>query len=256
MTDKFIGYFRLVEACGTSGCPVCRCLADDGRRHLDALLYEQVNDVDTRRRLRAAWGLCNWHTWMLRTVAPAATGSAMLYADLMRAAARCVDRLRDRRSPPLVRLRDWLRRFGGDGPAAFRLRLIDRYGGRARCPACIGAREAEARYIDAVIDFVDDPQFAQAYARSSGLCVPHVVLTIARRPGTQGLQRLLDQTVGKWETLRIRLDDFVRKHEYRNTEPISGSEAEACTTVLEMVGGGPGVFGNDLHSDTDERHAG
>jgi len=136
----------------------------------DALLYEQVNDPDTRRRLRAARAPRNWHTGMLRAVAPGATGTAILYADLMRVAARRVDRLRDRR------------------------------------PALL-----------------DDPQFARAYANCSGLCVPHMVPTIAGWPGTP--------------------------HDYRNTEPISESEAAACATVLEMVAGGPGVFGNDLHAD-------
>jgi hypothetical protein len=256
MTDKFIGYVRLIEACRTSGCPVCRCLTDDGRRHLDALLYEQVNDPDTRRRLRAAWGLCNWHTWMLRTVATAATGSAILYADLMRVTARRVDRLHDRRPAPLARFFHWLSRLGGAVPTALRLRLVDRCGGRAPCPVCASARDAEARYIDTAIESVDDPQFARAYANCSGLCVPHMVLTIARRPGTPGLRPLLEQTIGKWETLRHRLDDFVREHDYRNTEPISESEAAAGATVLEMVAGGPGVFSNDLHADDVGRRRG
>src|SRR5437588_338841 len=76
VTEKFVGYYRLLEALDKPGCPICRCLLEDGRRHLDALLYEQVTDVETRRRLRAAWGLCNWHTWMLPTLGGGMTGAA------------------------------------------------------------------------------------------------------------------------------------------------------------------------------------
>src|SRR3989441_3067414 len=65
MSEKFIGYFRLLDACAQRGCPACRCVRESGRLHLDALIYEQVTDADTRRRLRASWGFCNMHAWRL-----------------------------------------------------------------------------------------------------------------------------------------------------------------------------------------------
>jgi hypothetical protein len=76
---RFIGFFRLVDACAKPGCPVCRCLVADARRYLGTLLYEHVNDPDTRRRLRASWGFCGWHTWMLRDLADPAFGSAIIH---------------------------------------------------------------------------------------------------------------------------------------------------------------------------------
>ncbi|HEV8584916.1 MAG TPA: DUF6062 family protein [Methylomirabilota bacterium] len=236
MSGKSIGYVRLVEACEKPGCPVCRCLVDDGRRQLDALLYEQVNDPDVRRRLRAAWGLCNWHTWTLQALGGAVTGSAILYADLIRVAARRVGRLRDRRPARLAR---WPRRS--------RPRLVDRYRSRAPCPVCRTGRDAEARYVDTVVDFIDDPEFMRAYGKSSGMCVAHAVTAVERRAGASALRRLLDETLGKWEDLRQHLDGFVRKHEYRNVEPISEAEAAACAAAWGLVAGAPGVFGNDLH---------
>jgi hypothetical protein len=240
VTRKYIGYFRLVDACERPGCPVCRCVVDDGRGQLEALLYEQVNDPDMRRRLRAAWGLCNWHAGTLSTLGTSRTGSAIIYEDLVRVAAGRVARLRDRRPP-------WLRRlFRAGGPA--RPRLVERYMHRAACPVCLASGDNEARYIDTALDFADDPQFARAYAVSTGLCVPHVVQAIDRRPGRPELDRLLDRTVEKWRTLRQRLDTFVRKHEYRNTEPISEAEGSACADAFEILGGAPGVFGNDLHA--------
>ncbi len=79
--SKFIRFFRLVDACDGPGCPVCRCLVADARQYLGSLLYEQVNDPDTRRRLHASWGFCNWHAWMLREVSDPAFGSAIMYDD-------------------------------------------------------------------------------------------------------------------------------------------------------------------------------
>jgi len=92
VSKRFIGFFRLVDACVAPGCPVCRCLLADSRQYLEALLYEQVNDPDVRRRLRAAWGFCGWHTWMLGDIAGSAFGSAIICDDILRVASRRFER--------------------------------------------------------------------------------------------------------------------------------------------------------------------
>jgi hypothetical protein len=124
VTRKFIGYFRLLEAGAMPGCPVCCCVIEDGRRDLDALMYEQVN-ADTRRRLRATWGLCNWHSWTLSTLGTAKTGSAILYEDLLRVATQRLNERRDRRPPRFTR---WL-----DAMVPARPRLVAWYMRHAHC---------------------------------------------------------------------------------------------------------------------------
>lgn len=90
--SKFIGFFRLVEACDQPGCPVCRCLVVDARQYLGSLLYERVTDPDTRRRLHASWGFCSWHASLLREVSNPAFGSAILSEDLLQASIRRFER--------------------------------------------------------------------------------------------------------------------------------------------------------------------
>src|SRR5262245_48413444 len=102
--EKFVGYVRLVEACGQPGCPVCRCVLHDSRQHLHAILYEQVTDPDTRRRLRASWGFCNWHTWMLLEIQGMRSGAAIIFEDLL---GRLAERVAgDAQASP--RRRSWL----------------------------------------------------------------------------------------------------------------------------------------------------
>jgi hypothetical protein len=242
VTEKFVGYYRLLEALGKPGCPICRCLLEDGRRHLDALLYEHVTDVEARRRLRAAWGLCNWHTWMLPTLGSGMTGAAILHEDLVRVGARRLDTLRDRRQSRVGR---WLRRWP---VGSARPRPVERHVRRARCPVCVAGRQGEARYLEAVVEFLGDRELADAYTRSTGLCLPHVVRAIEEGAEGDGLRRLLDETLPKWHDVGRRLDGFVRKHEHRNTQPMSAAESSACTTAFEIVAGAAGVFGNDLHA--------
>jgi hypothetical protein len=246
VSDKFIGYFQIVDACEQPGCPVCRCLDDGSRRDLAAILYEQVTDPETRRRLRDAWGLCNWHTWMLLDAGSVATGAAIVYEDVLRACRRRVARLRDRRVSPFARLLGWLRAVAERVPAPALPRLVERYHERARCPVCARLVAAEAHYVATVVDGMEDPSFRRAYGRSAGLCLPHLVRAVERRGGTPGVVPLLEATLEKWEALGRDLQSFVAKNEYRNAEPITADEADSYRRTFEVVAGRRGVFGNDL----------
>lgn len=247
MSDKFIGFFRLVEACERPGCPVCRCLEEDSRRGLAALLYEHVTDPQTRHRLRESWGLCNWHTWMLPDIDSSATGASILYEDLLQVCSHRVERLRDRGASPLVRLVHWLSGVAGEGRRRVLSRLVERYRERARCPLCAHLRLTEADYVTTVVERADDAEFDRAYEGSTGLCLPHVIHAVERSAGAMGLSRILQRTLHKWEDIRRDLERFVAKNEYRNREPITGAEADARRQAFEVLAGRPGLFGTDLH---------
>src|SRR5215475_14837595 len=46
---KFIGYFRLAEACQRPGCPVCRCVNDDS--HATGLAMRQIKGEQVLMRI-------------------------------------------------------------------------------------------------------------------------------------------------------------------------------------------------------------
>lgn len=247
MSGKFIGFFRLLEACGRPGCPVCRCVTEGSRHYLDAIIREQVTDPDLRRRLRASWGFCNWHTWMLLDVETSASGAAILYEDMLRVAT---DRMRRLGTPAGPRLGigrpGWWRRFAGwwrgSGSPAARL-----YRGRPSCPGCVQAAAVEAGYLDTVLEFVDDEAFADAYRLSGGLCVPHLVQAVDRAPGSRRAEALVGGTLERWTRLRADLESFVRKHDYRNRSPFTEAEGDSCSRAFSTVAGAKALFGNDLH---------
>ena len=191
MSEKFVGAIRLLEACGQPGCPVCRCVADDSRRHLDGLLYEQVTDPETRRRIRGSWGFCNWHTWMLLEIQGARSGAAIIYEDLL---GRLVERVRRDAEAP-GRPRSWLPTSG---------RRVKPGRGRLRqtCPVCEEAAAAERRYLEGMLAGGDDAELQLAYARSDGLCGPHALRALALAAGRPGTSWLAAQTVAKWARLR------------------------------------------------------
>jgi hypothetical protein len=242
---KFIGYFRLVEACEQAGCPVCTALENDSRRALDALLYEHVTDGETRRRLRQAWGLCGWHAASLLDGKAVATGAAILFEDLLRVCEEAVERLASRSAPASRSLLAWIRR-----PVP---PLVANHRSLAPCPVCETLQGAEEAYLEAVVDFADDPQFSRAYGRSTGLCVPHIVGVVDRHDGKNGVGTIVQATLRKWRGLRTHLERFVAKHEYRSGEPISQPEASSWRLASEVLAGRPGIFGSHMRVVPDCR---
>lgn len=254
MTEKYIGYFRLLEACDRPGCPVCAYLDDVSRRQITTLFDEHVTDVTTRQHLRASWGLCSWHAWQALDARATATGVAIVYEDLLRV---CHERLAHRgiaaegprHSGRAGRLRAWLRAIFGKAPPRFMRGAVAAYRDRPRCALCADLRLTEAHCLDALIHFADDPQFSKAYERSAGLCLPHLVAVMERGSCARSLQTIVQRTLAKWQDLRSDLEKFVTKHEYRSSSPFSDVERRSTHLALELLAGRRNILGNDMRGD-------
>lgn len=240
--ERFVGYFRLVEACAEPGCPVCWCVIRESRSHLGALLYEQVTDPDTRRAVRASWGFCNWHTWMLPEIEHGKFGSAIIYEDLVRVALEQTERLGDGAGVP--RRRGWLATLLRR-PRRSTTGRIHRE--RPACLACVTAAEAESRYLETLVRHIGDGDVLAAYARSDGLCVPHLFAAVETSGYRPEARALVARTREKWRQLRDELGSFVAKHDYRDRQPYTPPEAAAPTRAFGTLAGAKSVFGNDVH---------
>jgi len=243
---RFVGYVRLVDACREPGCPACRLVTQDSRRHLNAILYEQVTDPDTRRRLRASWGFCGWHAWMLLEVENSPSGAAIIYEDLVRTVIDRLGRLSARsRRAAFVSLLPWLEQRSVPS------RTPNLYRRRELCPVCESTAAAEQGYLQTLARFIGEPDLRLAYASSDGLCAPHAVGAIEIVRDSAELRELLDLTLQKWARVRDDLASFIRKHDYRNTEPYTDADATSYTRAFELLAGATGVFGNDLHATVE-----
>lgn len=59
------------------GCPICYIRGQAGARYISNLLWENVNDVETRERIIASLGYCPEHTLLLASMEVKRHGSAM-----------------------------------------------------------------------------------------------------------------------------------------------------------------------------------
>ena len=102
-----LGYFDVVEACGESGCPICRLSRREVKKYLDAILYDCVTDPDIRDGLRDSLGYCHTHGWQLSTVGRGyLLGISIIYEDVLDVVQADLQKMRpgQRKGNPLMRL--------------------------------------------------------------------------------------------------------------------------------------------------------
>jgi hypothetical protein len=237
--SRFVAYFELLEVLQQPGCPVCTRQEIASKRALGALLYEQVTDPLTRRHLLGSRGLCNWHAWMLPEIPDSALGTALVYKHLLQDLLQAFPGLLEHRSPSR-----WRRLV--DQVSRRRKRVAEparRRGQTADCPVCRLCRRAERNDVRTIVTFWAEPEFAQAFKQSSGLCLPHLLACAQICRGHASLPSVLADHARRFQELTGELEEFIRKRDYRFQREAYGPERDSWRRVLEVFVGRAGVFG-------------
>jgi hypothetical protein len=202
----------VLEGLGLLGCAFCRHAT---RRDHDAawsFLYEGKHAPEVRSAVRAAGGFCAHHAELVLAIAlrdDLTAGLAEVYEHLI---AGDLARIDARPATPPV-------------PGA-------------RCYLCIGRTEAESRMATFVADrLAVDAEARAAYGRSSGFCLPHLRLVVARAdPGTA--RDLLADAAERMRALSLRLSEYRRKRDYRYAAEPKGDEQSAAIEATRRYSGG------------------
>ena len=238
---KFLSYFNLRDALAQPGCPVCTRVERDSFRYLDGLLYERVNDEGTRVDLRKSLGFCNWHAWKALEIGSWALGMGILYGDILARVEERLDKMRD--SLPLTnRVSSWIKFFRPSpkvsSPAALRP--------QRRCPACRRAGFFERIYLEILLDFISDEDFADPFSRSAGVCFPHLIAITENFPHHPNLPLLVRKQVDKLRSLRKEVAEFLRKQDYHFVHEPRGAEVDSWKRAMEMVVGKREIFPSQM----------
>ena len=239
-SSKFITYFQLLDAFKEPGCPVCTLLEQQALKALDGLMYEQVNDPSTRDRLVESHGFCNWHAWMLPTVHNSALGVALIYRHLLQETLEHLQAA-DREIRPRGRWRRLRERLTGSGEGP--LPILAWRSRKKPCYLCTFARRSEEDDLGTILDFLGEAEFAEAFTRSAGLCLPHLYAAMAVGRDHPNLRTLLAMHEKRWQDLLWELQEFARKFDYRYADEAKGSESSSWHRVLDAFVGRVSVFG-------------
>ena len=226
------------EALAQPGCPYCRLLARSADRYLDAILWEQVNDPETRSELNHARGYCRHHGWMLARVG-AALGVAILSRDVIKTLLDVVESTPIENAPGSV-FRSLQRSLGKEQVLSESTGLVAALSPQVACPVCSHLQDLEAACTGALLDHLEGPEgLSEIYRASDGLCLEHVRRALAHAPSAAAANALLAAQRPIWQRLDAELAEFIRKSDQRFRDEPFGSERDSWRRALEALYGPP-----------------
>lgn len=230
---KHTTFYELLEAQSLAGCPICRLAHKATRRYLDSILYEAVLDPDVRMKLKSSRGFCSQHVQMLTHMPGRALGIALIYRDIIRATLTAADAAAPNAPASFVtRLFHRARRTRADTG-----RLIP----QQQCPACAIGATAESDFTTVLLAHLSDGELYQAYSEGEGLCLPHLMQSIAQADTTETLQHLLRPQLQRYQAMLGDLDEFIRKRDHRYRGEEYGDEGDVWLRAMNAVVGGAGL---------------
>jgi hypothetical protein len=235
-------YFVLLEELKLPGCPICSLVIKDGQSYLDQLLYENVLDVPTRLNLMDSFGFCNRHAWQIPKLPPIcspAVGFSIFASDLLRKFNLLVEGMTQAARKKSI----WRSLFHGEPK-----RLFPQMKARV-CPVCSHVAELETFHVMDLLDSITERELLEAYNASQGICLPHFFLIEENHASHPNFPLLLKLQRDKSQSLRERLEEFIRKQDRRFQDEITADEARVWRVALEFLSGKPGVFNNEMRTD-------
>jgi len=215
------------------------------RKHLFWFLYQNVNDVLSRKRLLESKGFCKTHAWQLYQIErdewSDSLDVAILYGDQIRDAMRTLEGLK-RALPSLKPKRGF---FHNLLKSKSPLYPSFSKGGRGdfcpkkECPACEYQHEMETNRIGSFIQSLGEAEFRERYEASFGLCIPHFWKALETTDDENLKVFLMNVQRAKLERLSFWLEEYIRKHDYRFANEPKGEESMSPRWAIEMRVGKP-----------------
>ena len=246
--NKSHSYFVLLEELKQPGCPICSLFIKDSQSYLDALLYENVQDVPTRLNLMESFGFCNRHAWQipkLPAICSPAAGFAVFASDLLRKFNLVVGAMTAESQKKSI----WRSLLHKDTPRVFPQMKA------GVCPACSHVAEFEAFHLADLVNAITEAEFLEAYEASKGICLPHLFVAEQKHSDHPNFPLLLKLQLGKSQSLRQALEEFIRKQDRRLQQEITEDEARAWRVAMEFLTGKSGVFNNEVPNSSSNGRA-
>ena len=218
------------------GCPICRLRAQAEHRYMLSLLREHVNDGATRQHIIPALGFCPTHAWYLQRLEAThwqdGLGMGIIYEDLLKRTRAGLDAyIEERRSrqaqEPRWRQRlriFWHRLFGGAHSTSFPVGMAP----SAPCRVCTIGAENETTHLIWLVKHIKDQEFSRLYARSDGLCLPHLrrALHLAEETAPEAAVLLAEDARKRTDILLAHLQEYIRKHGWQHRHETKRAQEE------------------------------
>ncbi len=230
MQAKSSAYHELIEAMSQPGCPICRLVDRAVRQYVDVFFYENVTNVERRAEIREARGYCSVHGALLAGHARMLS-VAIIQHDVINDVLREVDRV-------LPQTHTHCRPLDHLIGMSMRRTVLDAVKPKRVCPLCEYERDQEGMLLHALANEIHDEVMHQAFARSSGLCLPHLeALLQLRDVDPHHLRLLLHIERDILKALKTDLEEYLAKSNGSYDYAGMGKEADSPLRAIKLVSG-------------------
>jgi hypothetical protein len=217
---------ELEDALQSQGCAVCRLVQEGDQRYIRHFLWEGKNEGHMLLRLKRSLGLCHHHAWLLADTEDLefkdGLGTATLYDWLLDIAHETLRKARETRTIEAAK------------------RLATSLHPQPPCPACAIRREFAETVLWGLQQFLapvgGHETIRNLYAKSGGLCLPHLLALLRMTSFPEVVQLLLEVQERTLASLLAELELFQRKHRVGEQAPI-GKEQDAWNRALDLLAG-------------------
>ncbi len=205
---------RLKETLIEEGCPICNIKAREEARSLKHLLYEMVNDPNTRKKLRDSLGFCKWHSLMLekmieKNIVVDRLGITIIYKDILE----------------------------------YYLKILEKENGnftRGECIICNLGKTVEQDYLIELYQWIieDCESFLEEYNRGKAIfCHKHYLLLNKKLKNNECKRKLYLIQKSKIEKIIRKMEAYINKSRYDSLRKPDISESAAYLKAIEIVNG-------------------
>jgi len=210
-------YWELSSYLSQEGCPICALIRHELVRFLDGLMYESVNDRGLRQHLRESGGFCAPHSRLLYCMG-GVLGQSIILRDVIGTMSQRMDQLP--------------RHKGKATP--FRDRV---FGLKRKCPACELEESVEEKSLEGLLESLVVEGFARRFRESDGLCLPHFSKAWTLCGDSKLRQELAVCQQRSMERMQRKLDEVIRKYDFRYQNERMDEEAGSWLRAARMVCG-------------------
>jgi hypothetical protein len=242
---------ELKQAIQESGCPLCWIGRNAAERYIRHLLWESVNDMETRRHFIAGLGYCPEHTRILATREIEEYGDALgvniIYENLANVVAGKLENL-DLLKEPGPRKR---KRVRGDLH-----KYADQLVPSTTCRVCQSADSSMQYALKTLLEEFEtsSDEWQPRYLASDGLCLSHLKQSLNFADQFPTSARFLREDVlSRMKRWQEGLQGYIQKHNWDLRKvPLTENERQAWREVLAFfTGQTPSSF--DLLKDSRSR---
>jgi hypothetical protein len=226
-----LGWIDLKEAIKAEGCPICYIMNKSLMRYFENLLHEFALDVAVHKKMIAAMGMCNIHTWVFAEFSDK-LGIASLFETTLHKEIKLLKRTSELGKNELPD------DFKNKKKLEKHKKLInEQLSPKGYCLSCEHQRESESFYTHEILTLWSDDQFRKYYEKDDLLlCRSHFLFLVEECERKEIIDYYLATQRSKLDKINFQFSEFLRKHDYRFQNEMTDENRKSLTKVLEYFG--------------------